>query len=92
MDKSVAMTCGELAELVNAQPPDRPVVLSKDDECGPLVSAEEALYVAEDEDSGEVYPTPGRLAELVSQGRGWHPVKDAAPDGALPVLVLGAID
>jgi len=65
-------TCGELADLLAAQPRDRPVILEKDAEgngYSPLAAAGEGSYLADSTWSGEIvspddYPDAVRVIVL----------------------------
>lgn len=86
-------TVGELADWLATQPRDRLVVMSSDAEgnsYSPLADAGEAMYLADSTYSGEVFPTPEQLSELVAHGGyGYDEEEDAAPAEAVRVVVLG---
>jgi hypothetical protein len=100
-------TAGWLADYLAGQPRDRKIVIAKDSEGNdhsPLADASEAMYQpdqvrAEDGSyeactwAGSTYLTPEQLAEEMAAPnlQGWSD-EDAAPEGAVRVIVLGPVN
>jgi hypothetical protein len=88
--KTVAMTCGDLMDILKDQPPDRPVVIEYGtmNEGAPLSAADVGMY-SEASGEGQTYLAPEDLEERIArEAPGWHAEDDAAPEGAVRVLVL----
>lgn len=90
MDKTVAMTCGELAILAGGQPPDRLVAMEGHTGGAELLTAaSEAMYYLDNDNAGNVANTPEVLADLRERGvPGWEDPDNDPPDDAVRVLVL----
>ena len=76
----IISTCGELADYLATQPRDRKIIMSKDAEgngYSPLSDADEAVYVAENTWSGDVYMTPEQRAEQENPDDWPEPPADA---------------
>lgn len=90
----MSMTVGELRKALEDQPDDLLVVMARDAEGnshGPLALVERAMYVAKCTWAGDVYCTPEELAERMAEpGSGWTE-EDAAPDDAVPIVLLGPV-
>lgn len=85
------MTVAELRDLLATLPGDMSIVLSRDAEGNghsPLAGGEQSMYLAETTWSGEVYMTPEEIASRPDA----DPEEDAAPDGAVRVLLLWPVN
>lgn len=90
----MAMTVSDLRAALAHLPDDMPVVMASDAEGNdhsPLDDAAQAMYMAENAWSGEVYVTPEDLVTLTSNPESGWSEDDAAPDGAVRVLLLGPV-
>lgn len=86
-------TVGKLISFLQTQPSDRHIFLSSNvngDRISALFDIEEAMIASEDVDAADVdiYATPEEIAAPDSQ---YDPVEDAAPEGALRVLIFGPV-
>ena len=89
------MTVKQLRDFLADQPDDRLVILQKDVEGNghsPLDEADEAMYLADNTWSGDVYLTPEQLAVRINGHEdGWSD-DDGAPDDAVRVVLLGPVN
>ena len=85
------MNVQALRKALESLPDDQLVVLSTGltDRATPLGEVSEVLYASVSYRHGAVYFTPEDLAELIASGEGgWAADLDAAPEGAVCVLLL----
>ncbi|MGW5925206.1 hypothetical protein ACWF2L_03030 [Streptomyces anulatus] len=89
----IPLTLGALRALVagfDGLPDDAPVIIQKDAEgnyFSPALGAEEAMYLANSEYSGEVHPTPEEIAESDR-----YTEEDEAPEGAVRAIVFWPVN
>lgn len=89
----IPLTLGALRVLVagfDGLPDDAPVIIQKDAEgnrFSPALGAEEGMYLANSEYSGEIYPTPEEIAASDE-----YTEEDEAPEDAVRAIVLWPVN